>query len=151
MDIPRDFVEFGGCFNANKVRFLIVGAFAFGYHLRPRATKDIDFWIEPTPTNADRTLTAIREFGFRSLNVSRDELARPGLVLILGIPPKRIDVVTSIRAVRFPTAWRHRCRGHLGDTPVWFLGRRDLIRNKRAVDRPQDRADVAYLTKSGVR
>lgn len=148
MDVPQDFAEFGALLNANEVRYLIVGAFAFGYHVRPRATKDIDFWVEPSVDNAGRTLAAIRAFGFKTLDVTVEELARPGLVLILGVAPKRIDVITSIAGVRFSTAWRNRGRGLLREVPVWFLGRAELIRNKRAVGRPQDLADLDILART---
>ncbi|MBI3099145.1 MAG: hypothetical protein HYY93_13020 [Planctomycetes bacterium] len=143
--VEQSFEEFIASLNSNGARYLIVGAFAFSYHARPRYTKDIDFWVEPSPENALRVLRAIRDFGYKTLDVDEAILEKRGQVLILGVAPVRIDVITSISAVSFGSAWRNRSVGRYGGQKAWFLGRRELLRNKRAVGRPQDLADVDVL------
>lgn len=146
--VERSFEEFIALLNSNQVRYLVVGAYAFAHHARPRYTKDIDFWVEPSPENAPRVLKALREFGYLTLDVDERFLSQPDQVLILGVDPIRIDVITSITAVSFPVAWKNRKSGRYGGQKTWFLGRAELIRNKRAVGRPQDLADLDILART---
>ena len=116
-------------------------------HGVPRSTGDLDVWIECAEANADRAWQALDEFGapVEALGVTRHDLLRPGTVLQLGLPPRRIDVLTRITGVDFEDAWRRRVEQMLDGCPIAYLGRVDLIANKRAVARPQDLADVALL------
>ena len=133
--------------SAHRVHKLVLVA-AGGTQARPLASM-VD-WQAPSEetirNGAGRTLAAIRAFGFKTLAVTVEELARPGFILILGVAPKRIDVITSIKGVQFPMAWRNRCRGLIREVPAWFLGRKELLRNKRSVARPQDLVDADLLT-----
>ena len=128
-------------------RFIVVGAHAMAVHGVPRATGDLDVWIESTEANADRTWRALREFGapVEALGVTRDDLLQPGTVIQLGLPPRRIDLLTRITGVHFEDAWRGRIEQGLEGCAVAYLGRADLIANKRATARAQDLADVALL------
>lgn len=128
-------------------RFIVVGAHAMAVHGVPRATGDLDVWIESTEANADRAWRALCEFGapVEALGVTRDDLLQPGTVIQLGLPPRRIDLLTRITGVHFEDAWRGRIEQGLEDCAVAYLGRADLIANKRATARAQDLADVALL------
>jgi hypothetical protein len=131
-----------------RARFLIVGAHAMAVHGVPRATQDLDCWIEPEPGNAKRVWDALSTFGapLASLGVSREDLAAPETVLQLGLPPNRIDLMTGISGVpSFEAAWSQREDYPVRDRTVPFLGRGDLILNKRASGRKKDLADLDAL------
>jgi hypothetical protein len=145
MQLPKDFVELLALLNEKKVRALIVGGYAFVYHARPRTTKDIDIWVEPTPDNAQRLLEALDDFGFGSVGLKTQDFLEPGRFVQLGYPPHRIDLITSLKAVDFEDAWQGRVEDRVGDVTLYILGISELIRNKKAVGRPQDQADVAVL------
>ena len=67
MRVEKDFKEFIESLNKNSVRYLIIGSFALSYYSEPRYTKDIDILVDSTASNADRLMTAIREFGFSDI------------------------------------------------------------------------------------
>ncbi|HEY8206364.1 MAG TPA: hypothetical protein VIG99_02705 [Myxococcaceae bacterium] len=118
-------------------------------HGHPRATKDLDVWVEPSPENAERVLAALREFGAPLGSLTVEDLTSPGVTYQIGVPPLRIDVLTAIDGVAdFAAAWKHRRSTVLDGLPVVTIGRRELLKNKRAAARPQDLADVAALERS---
>lgn len=145
MDLPPDWNEFFRLFNSNHVRYLVVGAHALAANGRPRATADLDIFIEPTLKNAKAVATALEEFGFRALAKEVEAFATPDRMATLGQPPLRIDVMTSITGVTFADAWRTRKAGKMGTHHVFFLGKDALIRNKRASGRVKDLLDIELL------
>lgn len=140
-----DFVDLLRAFAAADVRFLIVGAYALAHHGRPRATGDLDVWVEPTSENALRVMRALAAFGAPLLALKEDDFARPGIVFQIGVPPGRIDVLTELTGITFADAWPEREAGRFGDLTVDFLGRVAFIRNKRATGRARDLGDVEGL------
>jgi hypothetical protein len=140
-----DFVDLLLAFNAHEVRYLVVGAYALAAHGRPRATGDLDVWVEPEPANADRVLQALGAFGAPLTEVSAADFSRPGIVFQMGLPPGRIDVLTELTALTFGEAWPTRVAGVLGGVAVSFIGREAFIRNKRATGRARDLGDVESL------
>ncbi|MEI6243719.1 MAG: hypothetical protein WCQ64_01630 [Acidobacteriota bacterium] len=116
------------------------------FHGRPRFTKDIDVFIEPTPDNAERLLAALSDFGFGGLGLTVDDFSAPGKIVQMGIAPNRIDLLTAIDGVSFGDAWLRRVPGHFGTEAVDYISVADLIRNKRASARPQDLLDVEDLS-----
>ena len=140
-----DYVDLLREFIAAEVRFLIVGAYAVALHARPRATGDLDIWIEPTRENATRAWKALAAFGAPLAELSESDLSTPGIVYQIGVAPRRIDVLTSLTGVEFASAWPERASGRMGPLECPFIGRAALIRNKRALDRPRDRADLEFL------
>ena len=146
MKLPPDWSEFIGLLADHGVRYLIVGAHALAANGRPRATQDIDVWVEPTRANARRLCTALGEFGFTDLATAVDEFSSPDRMATLGHPPLRIDVMTSIDGVTFEEGWGGRLEAKLGHHVVPFLGRDQFLANKRAAGRAKDLADIALLT-----
>ncbi|MEJ7728614.1 MAG: hypothetical protein WKG00_05315 [Polyangiaceae bacterium] len=148
-----DFEEFFASLNAHRVRFLVVGGYAVGFHARPRATKDVDVLVDRTLSNARRTLLAISSFlGSAPANLTAEKLTSPRAMLVLGVAPVRIDILTSIDGVgTFASLWRRRVPARYGGTAVCFISRTDLIDSKRAAGRPQDLADVVALERAGRR
>jgi len=125
---------------------MLVGAYAVGVHGRPRATKDLDLWIDATHDNAVRVVAALRAFGAPLGDLVEADLARVGTGFKMGKPPRRIDILTQIDGLSFDDAWPNRIEGELSEgvrCPV--IGLDDIIKNKRASGRPQDLADVVVL------
>lgn len=148
--MSRDFEEFIAALNAHDVRYVVIGAHAVAFHARPRATKDLDVFVEPTVENAERLLTALRHFfGGADLGYTVDDIVEPRWVLQIGVPPVRIDLLSSVSGLTdFAAVWGARAHARFGAVECEFLGLDDLIRAKEAADRPQDRADLAVLRKA---
>ena len=140
-----DFVDLLRAFNDASVRFLIVGAYALALHGRPRATGDLDVWVDATPENAVRVMRALAEFGAPLADVIADDFSRTGVVYQIGVPPGRIDILTDLTGVTFAEAWPDRLRRPFGDVDVDFIGRDAFLRNKRATGRPKDLGDIDGL------
>ena len=128
-------------------RFLVVGAHAMAVHGVPRATGDLDVWISPDRANSDCVWQALLAFGapVQELGLSREDLEAPGMVIQVGLPPRRIDLLTEASGLTFDEAWQNRTTHLVGSHEVPFLGRQDLVRNKRAAGRPKDLADLDVL------
>jgi hypothetical protein len=140
-----DFVDLLRAFIAADVRFLIVGAYALALHGRPRATGDLDVWIDATPDNAARVMTALAAFGAPLGDVSVDDFNRPGVTYQIGVAPGRIDILTGLTGLTFAEAWPERMRRPFGDVDADFIGRAAFIRNKRATGRAKDLGDIEGL------
>jgi hypothetical protein len=138
----QDFVDLLRAFVAADVRFLIVGAYALALHGRPRATGDLDVWIEATPDNARRVWSALGEFGAPLAEISEGDFAGFGVVYQIGVPPGRIDILTELTGITFAEAWPGRVRRSFGDIEVDFIGRASFLRNKRATGRAKDLGDI---------
>ena len=106
--LQSDLSEFIALLNSHEVEFVIVGGHAVAYHGHPRVTGDIDFFVRPTPANAERVLAVLNAFDFGNLGISADDLVTPNKVIQLGRPPNRIYILTSISGVDFDSAWRSR-------------------------------------------
>jgi hypothetical protein len=140
-----DLIDLLRALNAEAAEYLIVGGYAFAFHGRPRATKDIDIYIGCDPTNARRVWSALVAFGAPLADLTETDLASPDTFFIMGRPPNQIDIITSIDGIRFGDAWPNRIESTYGGVRVCYIGKADLIANKQAAGRPQDLADVAYL------
>jgi hypothetical protein len=143
--LAKDFRDLLRVFVAHDVRFLVVGAYALAVLGRPRATGDLDVWIDATAGNAKRTLAALREYGAPLHDLRLDDLAQPGVVFQIGLPPLRIDVLTTIDGVDFSRAWPRRLAADFDGVHVGVISREDFLINKRATGRLKDRADAERL------
>jgi hypothetical protein len=148
-----DFEEFIASLNAHHVRYLIIGGYAVGFHARPRATKDIDVLVDRSAANARRTRAALVAFlGSDAPNITEAKLLHPRTLIVLGVDPIRIDVLTSVDGVpSFASAWKRKVDGFYGNTPAHFIALIDLIASKLAAGRPQDLADVDVLRRASKR
>jgi hypothetical protein len=145
--VNRDFRDLLAAFGAHDVRFLIVGAYAVTFHARPRFTKDLDVWVEPSEANAPRVVQALAEFGapLQAHGVTAADFVRPGVVYQMGLPPNRIDILTAVDGLDFAACWPRRVASTYADVAVNYLAKSDLILNKRHGARPQDLEDVKAL------
>jgi hypothetical protein len=141
-----DFVDVLRAFIAADVRFLIVGAYALALHGRPRATGDLDVWLDANPQNAARVMKALKAFGAPMSEISEADFATPGVVYQIGVPPGRIDILTELTGLTFEDAWPDRLRGRFGEIEVDFIGREAFVRNKRAIGRAKDLGDIESLS-----
>lgn len=130
-----------------QARFLVVGAHAMAVHGVPRATGDLDVWIAADGGNAGRVWSALLRFGapMTALGFTEEDLMRPDQVLQIGLPPRRVDLLTAISGVAFEEAWPGRIVHEVSSLRVPFIGRHELIRNKRAAGRSKDLADLEAL------
>ena len=145
MPVNPDFEEFFASLHASGVQFLLIGGVAYNFHAPPRATKDIDIWVNPDRANLENLLQAIQAFGFPTGEVDLEELQQATKVLMLGRVPNRIDVLTRPDGLDFQGAWTRRVKSAYGSVPVGILSIEDLIRGKIAAGRPHDLADVKTL------
>lgn len=147
MRLEKDFEELLECLNKNEVRYCVVGAFAVAFHGIPRFTKDMDILVEPTTQNSKKILKALDEFGFGSLGLTEKDFSKPGVIIQLGYEPVRVDILTSVDGCGFQEVWKNKETGQYGKQKVLYIGLSELIKNKRASNRPQDKVDVRKLVK----
>jgi hypothetical protein len=142
-----DFVDFLTALIATDARFIVVGAHALAAHGVPRATGDIDVWIDRSPENVVRVWQALTNFGAptTALGLIPTDLTVPDTVMQIGLAPRRIDILTDVTGLSFDQAWNRRVVHQVGLLAVAFLGRDDLIRNKRASGRYKDLGDLEAM------
>jgi hypothetical protein len=145
MAVQPDFKELLELFNAHRVEYLIVGGYALAFHGAPRYTGDLDLFINQSSENAARILAALEAFGFGSLNLTTADFTTSDQVVQLGVPPVRIDLLTSITGVTWQEAYENRVLGEYGGVPAGFIGREQFVANKRASGRHRDLADLEAL------
>ena len=143
--MERDIVEMLSARSAAGADYLVVGAHALAAHGVPRATGDLDVWVRATPDDARRVLEALRSFGEPPFDLSIEDLARPEVVIQIGVVPVRIDLLTSISGVAFEQAWAGRTHASVDGAGFGVLGREELLRNKRTTGRPKDLLDASTL------
>jgi hypothetical protein len=147
MDVNEDFVDIVAALVAEKAEFLIVGAYALAAHGFPRMTGDIDIFVRPTTANAKSVYRALLAFGapVAAHGIAVQDFAAEGNVYQMGLPPRRIDIMTSVSGVSFDEANAEAIEGELGDVTVRFIGKAALARNKRAAGRPKDLVDADLI------
>jgi len=145
MEAQKDFRDLFELLNAHKVEYIVVGAYALAFYGVPRYTGDMDIFVRPDSENARRILAALNDFGFGSVGLTTADFEVEDKVVQLGIVPVRIDLVTSITGISWEEAVSERVEGIYGDVPVYYIGRRQFITNKRALGRKKDLADIEAL------
>ena len=148
MEVYQDLKEFIELLNGNKVEYLIVGGYASSFHSRPRYTKDIDIWVNPTKANAKRVIKALNKFGFENIDISISDLTNKDQFIQLGYAPIRIDLITGMMGLKFSAAYRNKATGTYGNIKnVKYISAEDLITNKTLSGRKQDLFDVYWIKK----
>lgn len=145
MELHPDFKDLLVLLNEHEVEYLVVGAYALAYHGAPRYTGDLDVFIRPDSINAKRVIEALAEFGFSFPNLTEEDFQNPDTIVQLGVPPVRIDLITSISGVSWEQAEAGKVSGVVDDVSVPILGREEYLVNKRASGRKKDLADVEAL------
>ena len=144
-----DFRDLLAALDRAGAAYLVIGAHAMALHGVPRATGDLDLWVRPDAENAERVYRALVEFGapVAALAVTVRNLAAPGVIYQIGLPPRRIDILTEVSGLEFGEAWSSRVLVSLDGIDVPFLGRDALLRNKQASGRAKDLLDVELLNR----
>ena len=145
--LDPDFRDMLSAFLNAKVEFLLVGGYAMSAHGINRYTRDIDLFVRASVENSRRIWLALAVFGAPKLENTPEDFAKPNMVMQFGVPPKRIDILTSIAGVDFDEAWAGRMHLPMDGLSIPVIGRKELIQNKRAAGREQDVLDVKNLEK----
>ncbi|MEM7584587.1 MAG: hypothetical protein AAF560_14450 [Acidobacteriota bacterium] len=143
--LPQDFKDFLKLLNANDVEYLLIGGYAVGYHGYPRSTYDMDIWIGMSPQNADKMVQVMEEFGFPAEEISPEMFLAENCLIRLGVPPVRLEILTSISGVDFEECYRERVVGSVDGVEVSIISLQDLRRNKQASGRYKDLNDLQRL------
>lgn len=146
-ELNEDFASFANLLEKAGVRYLIVGGYSVAVHGFPRYTGDIDFFVAISQENAAKLVRVFEDFGFSDLGLREADFTQPDYVVEIGREPRKIQVLTGIDGVDFESAWSNRVEFEIGGMKLKFLGKQDLILNKRAVGRPKDRIDLLELEK----
>ncbi len=144
--LNRDFREFIALLNSNKVKYLVIGGYAIAFHGHPRYTKDLDIWLELSAENAVNMMKALAAFGFAGLGISDDDLLTSGVVVQLGYPPNRIDLINSPDGVDFAECYPARTEIEIDGLTISVIDLENLKKNKKASGRLQDLADLEKLS-----
>jgi hypothetical protein len=149
-EINEDFADMLLCLQRAAVEFVLVGAHALAAHGIARATGDIDIFVRPSPENAARVVQALVDFGapIAAHNIGTQDFTVPGTVYQLGLPPRRIDLLTEISGVPFDEAWSSRLEANVGGMRLAFLGKEALLKNKLAAGRDKDLVDAKALART---
>jgi predicted nucleotidyltransferase len=145
MEVQKDFRELLELFNKHNVEYMIVGGYALAFHGAPRYTGDLDIFIRPDSLNAQRIMRALEDFGFESVGLTAADFERQDNVIQLGVPPVRVDIVTSLTGISWESAFEKRVQARYGDVQVHYIGREQFILNKRSIGRKKDLADIEAL------
>ncbi len=145
IEFPKDFKEFLQLLNSKKIKYLIVGGYAVGFHGYPRATGDLDVWIAIDERNALKMVDVLKAFGFNLPELRKELFLKKEKVIRMGFPPMRLEILTSIDGVLFNPCYKNRVIADLGELKINFISKNDLLINKRASGRPQDLVDFDKL------
>ena len=145
LTLPGDFREFLKLLNSQRVEYLLVGGYAVGFYGYPRATADMDIWVALDGNNAKRLVAVLQEFGFDVPELQSDLFMQENKIIRLGVPPFRIEILTTLSGVSFKECYARRQRHVVDDLEVDFLSLADLKTNKRAAGRHKDLDDLEHL------
>ena len=145
MEVQPDFRDLLALFNKHQVEYILVGGYALAFHGAPRYTGDMDIFVRADSPNASHIIAALNEFGFESVGLTAADFETTNRVVQLGVPPVRVDIVTSLTGVSWEEVYENRIAGKYGDVPVFYIGRDQFISNKRAIGRRKDLADLEAL------
>ena len=147
MIFEKDFVDFIELLNIHEVEYLVVGAHALAFHGRPRHTGDLDIWIKPSITNANKMVSVLKDFGFGSLGLVKEDFIKENHVTQLGYPPLRIDILNSISGVEFEDAYQTKIIAETDGLHISYININHFIANKQATGRAKDLGDIESLKK----
>ena len=145
MEAQQDFKELLELFNKHRVEYMIVGGYALAFHGAPRYTGDMDIYVKSDSQNGERITAALMDFGFGEIGLSVEDFIYPEKVIQLGVPPVRIDIITSLSGVTWDEASAGKISASYGSTKVYIIGRKQFIENKKATGRKRDDADLESL------
>jgi hypothetical protein len=145
MFVNSDYSDLLRIFNANNVRYLVIGGYAVVQYAEPRYTKDLDVWISTDEVNAKAVYKSLKEFGAPLEGMTEKDFSEEGYFFQMGVAPVRLDILMGIPGVVFEDCWKRHTLVDFDGLPVRFISKQDLILAKRASGRPQDLFDAELL------
>lgn len=145
--LNQDFKDILSCLRNESVEFIVVGAFALAAHGHPRATGDIDLWVNSTIENSRKVLRALAAFGAPVSDLEVPDFTNANVIFQIGVEPFRIDILTSIDGLEFDEAWKNKLSLVVDGVSIEVLSKGDLLRNKLAAGRDKDQGDITWLKK----
>ena len=145
MELHPDYKELLELLNKHSVEYVIAGGYALAFHGAPRFTGDIDIAVKPNRDNAKKILEALKEFGFGGLDLSEEDFSKPENVIQFGVPPVRIDIITSLSGLSWDEIEAGMIKHAHGDIQVFYIGKKEFIQNKQKTGRANDLADIEAL------
>ncbi|MBI3945984.1 MAG: hypothetical protein HY321_08700 [Armatimonadetes bacterium] len=139
--LPPDFREFLRLLKVHQVEYLLIGGYAVGYY----GCADMDVWVAVAPGNAHRIVGALKEFGFDVPELSAELFLHEDRIIRMGLPPIRIEILTTISGVSFDECCAGRVVDTLDGVEVDLISLRHLKMNKQASGRHKDLNDLEYL------
>lgn len=146
MNIQQDFKELLVLLEEHGVDYMIVGGYAVAFHGFPRFTKDIDIFFDASPDNIEKIISTLEQFGFSREELDKALFSTKGNIVTFGVAPVRVDFINQIDGIEFTGAKQNRIRGRYGSAEVFFIGKDDLIKNKKSTSRAKDKADIEELS-----
>ena len=143
MTLPLDFKEFLQLLNSHRVEYLLIGGYAVGFYGYPRATADMDVWVNAMPENAKKLVEVLKDFGFGE--VEAELFLKQEQIIRMGAPPLRIELLTSISGVSFRDCYKKRTDVDIDGVEVSLISLEDLKVNKKASGRYKDLDDLEHL------
>ncbi len=144
--LPPDFKEFLQLLNSHQVEYLLIGGYAVGYYGYPRATANMDIWIATEPENAEKVVKVLQEFGFGVEELTPDLFLKEEQIIRMGLPPVRIEILTTISGVNFRECYAARQVDVLDGLAVNLISLNHLKINKKASGRYKDLNDLENLS-----
>ena len=145
IELHPDFKDFLRLLNLHSAKYMLVGGYAVGYHGYPRATADMDIWVESSESNAEKIVTVFRDFGMPPEAISKDLFLERGQVIRMGVPPVRIEIITGASGVDFDECYSRRQIILIDEVPVNFISLQDLKANKQTAARHKYMEDLEHL------
>jgi len=145
MIIHPDLEELFRLFEKRSVEYMVVGGYAVAFHGYPRFTKDIDIFFDASEENIERLRNSLVAFGFEHQDLPEEAFSDQDNVLAFGVEPSRVDLLSDIDGVKFSEAKPNAVQGTYGGVKIVFIGLDDLIKNKKASGRSQDKVDAEKL------
>ncbi len=145
IQLPPDFKEFLKLLNSHRVEYLLIGGYAVGYHGYPRATGDMDLWVAIRQNNAEKLVVVLKEFGLTSPQLSANIFLQEDQIIRMGVPPMRIELLTTISGVDFDSCYSERIVDVIDNVEVHIINLKHLKQNKQASGRHKDLDDLQYL------
>ncbi len=147
MFVNSDFTDLLNIFRKFKVKYLVIGGYAFIQYAEPRYTKDLDLWISTDRENAVSVFSALKSFGAPLTDLTEADFSEEGYFYQMGMPPMRVDILMGVPGLDFENAWKNRIEIDFDGLTVPFISKQDLILTKIASGRPQDLFDADLLSK----
>lgn len=139
------YLNFVRLLNEENVDYVVLGGHAVIAHGYLRTTGDVDFFVRPTSENAQRLLRVMNRYGYTNDEFELSDFTRVPSYLSFSRYDNQIDIMTFTPGVTFDECFHNRLILTIQGTAVSFINLRELIKNKRAVGRPQDLLDLENL------